>query len=76
MPHPHHPTASRLDDDTASPLDDDVDAAVLQWVDDDARAALDFLVDHAADVPGGRQIAECLTRSRRRRPVAADRRAG
>ena len=59
MPHRHSPTAP--------PLDDYVDAAVLQRLDADARAALDFLVDRAAEIPGGHEIAECLTRSHRRR---------
>lgn len=70
MPHPHRPTTSLPDVD--------VDAAVRRWVDDDAGAALDFLIDHAGDVPQGHQIAECLTRSRRphRAPVGAELRAG
>jgi hypothetical protein len=69
MPHRPRPTAA--------PPDVDVDPAVLQRLDADVCAALDFLVDHATDVPWGREVAECLARSgRSRRPPVADLRAG
>lgn len=62
---PHRRPRVTADDDV------DVDVDVLQRLDADVCAALEYLCVHANEIPGGTEIAECLTRHRRRRPGPA-----
>ena len=55
------------------------DAEILERLEADSRAALDYLCTHAEEFPEGREVAECLARQARLRaagPRSVGRRAG